>query len=233
MRGLGRYYELGVRCLGEVDPTTGYFINIKHIDAAVRAAVLPFLDSLVAVDRAADEPMGVLMQQMLRLLQPKLQQTVVELRLQLTPFHSLSIRSLDMDHILLRQQFEFSAAHRLHVTGLSDQQNRDVFGKCNNPSGHGHNYRLEVCVRAPIDADGRIRQVEELDALVDQTVIQKLDHKHLNIDVPQFAQLNPSVENIAKVIHEMLTPALPTLGVALEEVSVWETSKTMCTYRGK
>jgi len=271
MRGLGRYYELHVRCRGEVDPATGYFINIKHIDAAVRASIVPFLDGLLAeggvgpggtdkdgsaalsvsdgpgdssltssADSACqchpgpdDQPMGDLMRQMMKLLQPALKNTVVDLRFQFTPFHSLSIRSETMGHVLIRQQFEFSAAHRLHVPALSDDENRAAFGKCNNPSGHGHNYRVEVCVRAPIDPQGRLPRVEELDELVDRSVIQKLDHKHLNIDVPQFAKVNPSVENIAMVIHEMLTPALPALGVELDEVSVWETGKTMCTYRGK
>ena len=176
--------------------------------------------------------MGALMRQMIALLQPALNNTVVELRFQLTPFHSLCIRSHDMDTVLIRQQFEFSAAHRLHVSALSDEENRSIFGKCNNPSGHGHNYRVEVCLRAPIDGQGHLPRAEAIDELVDQTVIQKLDHKHLNVDVPQFERLNPSVENIAKVVHQMLSPALPALGVALEEVSVWETGKTMCTYRG-
>ena len=231
MRGLGRYYELHVHCRGEADAKTGYFINIKHIDAAVRSTILPHLDSVVAsaVSTAA-LPMGELMREMIDLLQPKLNQSVIELQFQLTPFHRLSIRSHDMSHVLIRQQFEFSAAHRLHVPGYSEQRNREIFGKCNNPSGHGHNYKLEVCIRSPIDPRGHICPVEKLDELIDAAVIQKLDHKHLNVDVPQFASLNPSVENIAKVIHEMLKPALPALGVELEEVSVWETGKTVCTY---
>lgn len=234
MRGLGRYYELHVRCRGEADAKTGYFINIKHIDAAVRRTILPHLDSLVAslADTAA-LPMGGLMLKMFDLLSPVLHGSVIALQFQLTPFFSLSIRSHDMSHVLIRQQFEFSAAHRLHVPGYSDEQNRDIFGKCNNPSGHGHNYKLEVCIRSPIDARGHICPVEKLDELIDAVVIQKLDHKHLNVDVPQFATLNPSVENIAKVIHEMIEPALPSLGIELEEVSVWETGKTVCTYGGK
>ncbi len=231
MRGLGRYYEIHVRCRGDVDPQTGYFINIKHIDAAVRTTVLPHLDALVSgpVNTAA-LPMGAIMRQIIDLLQSPLAGSVVDVRFLLTPRYSLSIRSHDMDHVLIRQQFEFSAAHRLHVPAYSEERNREIFGKCNNPSGHGHNYQLEVCIRSPIDAEGHTCAVELIDALVDETVIQKLDHKHLNLDVPQFASLNPSVENIAKVIHEMLTPALPALGVSLEEVSVWETGKTVCTY---
>jgi 6-pyruvoyltetrahydropterin/6-carboxytetrahydropterin synthase len=233
MRGLGRYYELHVRCRGEADEATGYFINIKHIDAAVRKTVLPYLDSLIAGEpHSADVAMGSVMRTVIAQLQPPLNNTVVEASLNLTPMHSLAIESHAMDHILIRQQFEFSAAHRLHVPQYSDERNREIFGKCNNPSGHGHNYRLEVVARAAIDPRGHVCNVEALDQLVDDVVIQKLDHKHLNVDVPQFATLNPSVENIAKVIHAMLRPALPKLAMELKEVSVWETGKTVCTYAG-
>jgi 6-pyruvoyltetrahydropterin/6-carboxytetrahydropterin synthase len=173
------------------------------------------------------------MRSVLTRLQPPLNHSVVRAKLCLTPFHSLEIERDAMDHVIVRQQFEFSAAHRLHVPSLSDEKNREVFGKCNNPSGHGHNYKLEVAVRAPIRADGQTLAVETLDALVDDAVIQKLDHKHLNADVPQFATLNPSVENIARVIFEMLESRVRDIGVELDAVSVWETGKTVCTYRGK
>lgn len=225
MRGLGRYYQLQVRCVGEADPVTGYFLNIKQIDAAVRERVLPYLAQQVAGEDAA---LGEILRQTLSRLQPALGNSVRQVRFDLTPYYSLTIGSEDMDHVIMRQQFEFAAAHRLHVDALSDDKNREVFGKCNNPSGHGHNYRVEVAVQAPIDESGGVMAVEELDALVDQAVIQKLDHKHLNVDVEQFRELNPSVENIAKVIWGMLEPA----ELDVVEVSVWETGKTVCTYRG-
>lgn len=239
MRGLGRYYELDVTCRGPVDPQTGYFINIKRIDEAVRDHVLPDLESLLASSTrpAAMMPMGQLMQRMVNLLHQPLGGAVWELAMRLTPRHSLTIRSRDMSHLTIRQQYEFSAAHRLHLPELSDEENQRLFGKCNNPAGHGHNYRLEVAVRAPIDEAGQVFPVEELDALVDRVVIQKLDHKHLNLDVPQFARLNPSVEHIAQVIWQMLAGQVGQLGsvegASLEEVRVWETEKTVCTYRGE
>lgn len=234
MRGLGRFYELEVHCVGEADRTTGYFINITHIDAAVREHLLPYLaQTLAAATRSAAMPMGTLLGRMLEQLQPPLDHTVARLALKLTPMHSLEIRRSDMNHIVMRQQFEFSAAHRLHVAELSDEENRRIFGKCNNPSGHGHNYKLEVAVRAPIGATGQALRVEDLDALVDAVVVQKFDHKHLNVDVPQFAHLNPSVENITVVIYDMLSRSVGGVGAMLDEVSVWETTKTVCTYRGE
>lgn len=238
MRGLGRYYELHVCCRGEADPTTGYFLNIKHIDEAVREHVLPDLEQWVADPQRDpyDAPMGELMRRIAVLLEQPLQGAVAQVTLQLTPMLSLTLRSHDMDRVLVRQQYEFSAAHRLHVETLSDQENRAVFGKCNNPAGHGHNYRLEVAVSAPIDPLGRALGAEELDAVVDRHVTEHLDHKHLNLDVPEFKDLNPSVENIAKVVWDLLAPHIPAAGPAegakLDAISVWETGKTVCTYRG-
>lgn len=234
MRGLGRYYEAVVCCRGEADPVTGYFLNIKHIDGAFREHALPFLEKLLAeTDRPGEIALGGVMQQLIERLQPALDSSVISVQLVLSPFYSLEIRSSDMAAVLIKQQYEFSAAHRLHVSELSDEKNREIFGKCNNPSGHGHNYRVEVAASAPINEQGSMLQVEQLDELVDRCVIEVFDHKHLNADLPAFANMNPSVENIAKVIYDMLkSPIKSELSAVLEEVSVWETGKTVCTYRG-
>ena len=232
MRGLGRYYELEVTCRGEADPQTGYFINIKAIDQAVREQALPILMERIADEAGASAmPMGAMMRQLIEAIDPPLNGTVCRARLVLTPTLSLGIERDDMDHIVMRQQYEFSAAHRLHVPTLSDQENRETFGKCNNPAGHGHNYRVEVAARCPIDAQGRTLEPAALDAVVDREAIEKLDHKHLNTDVPEFAELNPSVEHIVKVIWQMLDGRMPGLA-KLDEVKVWETGKTVCAYRG-
>lgn len=232
MRGLGRYYQLQVRCQGQADPETGYFINIKHIDQAVRTCVLPLLRRAITREQAPeDTAFGSLMQQLLTALQPPLNHTVTSLVLQLTPWLSLNIESHAMSRVIFRQQYEFSAAHRLHAPSLSDEENQQVFGKCNNPAGHGHNYLVQVAVACPIDGQGSTFWPEDLDALVDEHCIEILDHKHLNLDVPQFADRNPSVEHIAQVIWNMLEKPLRRLG-ELEEISVWETGKTVCTYRG-
>jgi len=233
MRGLGRYYQVSVHCSGEADPITGYFLNIKRIDQAVAHTILPYLQRLMTVtESTAELPMGRLMRSMIQLLQDPLDDSVVELSLELTPTYTLTIRSNLMSSVIVRQHYEFAAAHRLHTPKLSDQENRDLFGKCNNPSGHGHNYKVSVAILTPIDNDGRITPVEKLDALIDKTVIQPLDHQHLNVDVPQFAQLNPTVENITTVIYDLIKEPVEQLGMQLHEVSVWETDRTVCTYRG-
>jgi 6-pyruvoyltetrahydropterin/6-carboxytetrahydropterin synthase len=230
MRGLGRYYELTVTCRGEVDPMTGFFMNIKRIDEAARAAALPLVARAAGTDRAAR--LGELLRDMMQALGRPLDQSVTALELGLTPTYSLRIESGAMDQALITQRYEFSAAHRLHAEELSAQENRRVFGKCNNPAGHGHNYHLEVTVRGPIGADGCVAPIEHLDALVNRAVIEKLDHKHLDQDVPQFASLNTTVENIARVIYGELREPLAGAGLELDQVRVWETGKTVCTYRG-
>ncbi len=226
VEGLARFYQLHVRCAGEPDPATGYFMNITEIDAAVRSSVQPLFLRAAGV--------GPLLREAIRLLQAPLRGSVVSVTLDLSPFLNACVRSNAMSSVTLRQQYEFAAAHRLHAPQLSDEENRRVFGKCNNPAGHGHNYRLEVALRAPIDELGTSVTVAALDAWTERHVVSRLDHKHLNHDVPEFASLNPSVENIAKVIHGYLAPFVNELHplAALEEISVWETSKTVCTYRG-
>jgi len=226
MRGLGRYYQLHVTCLGEVDPATGYLVNITRIDRAVRKSLLP----LVAQAAQRDSPVAILLADVLRELTPSLDGQVRRVRLQLTPTHGIEMENHDMNTAIIDQMFDFSAAHRLHSPTLTDAQNREIFGKCNNPSGHGHNYRLRVAVRAPLSAQGGIMPVGSLDELVGRVVIERFDHKHLNLDTAEFAHVNPTVENIAKVIHDLLAGEVKNIGVTLTHVTVWETDKTSATY---
>ena len=137
-----------------------------------------------------------------------------------------------MDRFSISQQFEFAAAHRLHCADLSEAENRRVFGKCNNPHGHGHNYRLEVAVSVPMPAEGQWAGfgLPDLERIVGERVVERFDHTHLNLDTPEFARLNPSVENIARVCHDLLADPIAAAGAALDHVTVWETEKTSCTY---
>lgn len=139
----------------------------------------------------------------------------------------------------LTLQYEFAAAHRLHCHAWSEEQNRDVFGKCNRPSGHGHNYRLEVTVACPVSGDAvvcessaeiteRIDRVTLINRIVNQQVLERLDHRFLNLDVAEFQQLNPTVENIAQVVYTWLCQSLPDT-LPLQSVRVYETDKTWAT----
>lgn len=230
LRGLGRFFQLHVVCRGQVDPLTGYFLNIKHIDQAVRQRCLPVMQRFLDLHPLADAPLGACLQQMAGELSTGVDHSLASLQLDLTPHHSLTLELPHMTSVVLRQMYDFCAAHRLHVPTLSDQQNRELFGKCNNPSGHGHNYRIEVAVRTAIDSHGRVVPLERIDHLVDEHLIQHFDHKNLNVDVNEFRTLNPSVENIARVAYDRLKPVLSDAASQLVSVTVWETDKTRCTY---
>ena len=134
------------------------------------------------------------------------------------------------DHAIVTEHFEFSASHRLHCPELSDEENRRLFGKCNHPNGHGHNYRLAVAVRVGTGPRVRPVQAGAIESAVRTAVIDRFDHRHLNLDCPEFAQLNPTVEHIAMTCHALLAPAIAGAGAELVRVTVWETEKTSATY---
>ena len=131
----------------------------------------------------------------------------------------------------LTEQFEFSAAHRLHCNEMSEEENREVFGKCNNPAGHGHNYVIEVTVSRAVDSDrGQVIAIHDFESIVKRLIIDRLDHKHLNLDVEYFKEVNPSVENIAIAIYSWLQGQFGS--AKLEKVKVFETPKTWAEYSG-
>lgn len=99
----------------------------------------------------------------------------------------------------------FNAAHRLHNPEWSEEKNQQVFGKCNNPNYHGHNYNLEVGVLGEINpATGYVYDLKVLSDLIEDKVLNRFDHKNLNLDVPEFKHLNPTAENIVVVIYNLL-----------------------------
>jgi 6-pyruvoyltetrahydropterin/6-carboxytetrahydropterin synthase len=103
------------------------------------------------------------------------------------------------------RRYKFAASHRLHSEQFSDGENRALYGKCNNPHGHGHDYFLEVRVWGPLDsASGQVINVAALDRLVGERVLHDFDHKYMNADVREFQALVPTSENILRVIEERL-----------------------------
>lgn len=99
----------------------------------------------------------------------------------------------------------FNAAHRLNNPSWDEEKNKKVFGKCNNPNYHGHNYELDVKITGePVADTGFVIDLKFLSDLVEENILEKLDHKNLNLDVPEFSKLNPTVENIAIVIYNIL-----------------------------
>lgn len=123
----------------------------------------------------------------------------------------------------------FNAAHRLHNPALSAEENQRLFGKCNLPHYHGHNYELVVKVTGlPDPKTGYVYDMKLLSELVQAEIVERFDHKNLNLDVPEFAALNPTAENIAIVIYNLLRPKIDA-GLQLQ-VRLYETPRNFVDY---
>jgi len=127
--------------------------------------------------------------------------------------------------------YEISASHRLHTNALSPAENRATFGKCNNPFGHGHNYRIEVTVGGPVNsATGMVIDMVQLDSVVRSEVLERFDHMNLNND-SLFASQVSTTENLCIAIYDLLGPALAP--AKLERVRIEETENNFFEYAGK
>lgn len=227
---LAPWLSLRVTLSGDLDPRSSYLRNIKQIDEVVRARALPLLNRIYQ-DPGESRRLARIPAVVAEALHGGWPgASLDEVELLLSPYCSVSVITKELPMTRLSQKFEFSAAHRLHNASLSDAENRQTYGKCNNPHGHGHNYELQVTIAGEPDASGVIISTEQLERIVHESVIAKLDHKHLNVEVPEFGRVIPSVENIAKVIHAMLKPTLQSTAARLASVTVWETPKTWCEY---
>lgn len=240
MLGLGAHYELVVTCKGTPDARTGYFLDIKRIDAAARTTAIPAITRTYQSSPETD-PASVLAG-VLGPLNVALGGTLDEVCWMLSPTYGVSMSPASPSVVLIRQRFEIAAAHRLHVPTMSNEENRRVFGKCNNPSGHGHNYIIEPVVAVTISpGKDPAFTLADLERITHEALVEPFDHKNLSVDVPVFAGssgkpgLSPSVENISRVFYETLAPRISahTSGVAtLRSITVFETEKTSSTYPG-
>ncbi len=131
----------------------------------------------------------------------------------------------------LTRRMHFCAAHRLFNPDFSDEKNNEIFGTCNNPNGHGHNYEVEVTVCGEPDPEtGMIVDLKILKELIQAEIIDHLDHRYLNCDVPFMRDVIPTAENIAKVIWDRLAEKIP--GGELFEIKLYETKNNFVIYRG-
>ncbi|MDP5060398.1 MAG: 6-carboxytetrahydropterin synthase [Maribacter sp.] len=123
----------------------------------------------------------------------------------------------------------FNAAHRLHNANWSDEKNKEIFGKCNNPNFHGHNYELEVKVIGYCNEDtGYVIDTKILSDLIEEKILKRFDHKNLNLDTKEFKTLNPTVENIAIVIYDILKIEIePNLEL---KIKLYETPRNYVEY---
>jgi 6-pyruvoyltetrahydropterin/6-carboxytetrahydropterin synthase len=214
---------------GPVDPETGYVCNIKLIDRALRDFGIPVL--LGWCEQSGGHSYAGAVAKAWRACLGHAPEGTVWHRIELavTPYLTFGVSASEANMVEMTYSFEFSAAHRLHCASLSEAENDRVFGKCANPNGHGHNYVLEVTVVGdPDEATGAVVPIPRFEREVNERIIERFDHKHLNLDCPEFAEMNPTVENITRVIHDRLEDAF--IPAKLARVRVYETPKTYAEY---
>ncbi len=226
----GHNYVLWVSAAGPVDPENGMVVNIKWIDDVLKERVLarfdqrsindevpefadraPSLENLLHHfrDTLADLPGGV------RLTALKLEETPL-LYGEWTAEPAMTT---------ITRTYEFAASHRLHVPSLPTDENLRLFGKCNNANGHGHNYVLEVTVTGELDPrTGMSVDLDALDRVVHAEVVDRYDHRNLDLDVPELAGRNTTSEVVARAVFERLAPAVPG---TLVRVRLFETARNV------
>lgn len=236
----GHNYVLEVMVKGSVDVDDGMVINLVTLDALLKTEVLAKYDHK-HLNRQhpvfAKNPH----------LQPTCENMTIEIWQRLVSslsggmLHRVRLYESssnfadyygDGQMVYLTKVYEFSAAHRLHSHTLSEEENREIFGKCNNPAGHGHNYVLEVTVKGDVDErTGLVAGLDFLDEVVQKQVYTRFDYKHLNVDTPEFEMLNPTSENFVKVLWDVLAPNLRP--VTLYRLRLRETPKNHFDYYGE
>jgi 6-pyruvoyltetrahydropterin/6-carboxytetrahydropterin synthase len=135
--------------------------------------------------------------------------------------------------VRVTRRLHFNAAHRLYRPDWTDERNAEVFGACANPHWHGHNYEIDVTVEGVINPEtGYVMDLGDLKARVNEAVIDQVDHRNLNVEVPWLEGVNPTTENFIVAIWERLRPLLPP-GVRLARLVLWETPRNYVEYEGE
>ena len=232
--GLAIYFELSIELVDNVDPATGFIVNVSDIDKIVRNYALPvFINSVQKYYQQAKHVSLLTITELLKssygLLKNKFGTAKISnLTLNLNPFRKVTLKSEDTVMIYFSEKFEFAATHKLWNENFTKEKNLEIFGKCANPTSHGHNYIIEVTIKMPADRSGF--KYDDFEKTVDTELIKKVDHKNLNLDVEWFRKTNPTVENITTFAWEKLVGKFGNQ--LLHCVTVWESDRTYCSYYG-
>jgi 6-pyruvoyltetrahydropterin/6-carboxytetrahydropterin synthase len=239
LHGHGHNYLLEVTIQGAVDKNSGMVVNLYdvkqvlqgvmeefdhkdlHLDTPIFQDRIPTTENLSVVlwDRIAEKAQGF---QLSRIRLFEEEDLYVDYE---------GAQRGDAPEVALTRRYQFSAAHRLHSPALSEEDNRKVFGKCNNPNGHGHNYTVEVTVRGSIHPEtGMVTSLDQLDRVVDERVIRRFDHQHLNYD-KAFAETVTTGENLVILLWQLLEKALPA--GTLDRIGLVETRDNYFEYSGE
>ena len=228
--GHGHNYVLYVSLEGELD-RYGMVENLSTVKKVIKKEVTSQLDYSYLNDTWSefDETLPTT-ENIARIIWQKLAPhlSLVDIQLYESPELWTNYRGNDMEAALTIKT-HFSAAHRLAKPELSLEENTEIYGKCARVNGHGHNYHLEISVVGQIDArTGMIVDLGELQRVVDELVIEPMDHTFLNKDLPYFADIVPTAENIAFYIAETLGSPIKELGVELDKVKLIESPNNSC-----
>lgn len=138
-----------------------------------------------------------------------------------------------VDKVYLSRKIYFASGHRYHINDWSDEKNKEVFGPCNNPHGHGHNYELEVTIVGPVDPKtGMVINLTDLDQILKDSVMAPLDHRFLNYEVEFFKTVVPTTENIAVFCFNEIQKLIPS-EIDLHKVKLYENSELFVEYYGE
>ena len=233
--GLCFYFSLWVDLESALDPETGFVVNVSEIDKVVRQKAFPIFNDSISSSIKQGRPMSVtnlvaVLKSCFKDINQSFEtQQLVRLQLELNPFRRISIQAEEAEMFTFSEKFEFAAMHQLWNECFDKKKNFELFGKCANPAGHGHNYILEVSVSRSVASndDGGICEFENV---VEENFLKLVDHKNLNVDVEGFESLNPTVENLAYFAWKKLAGKFKES--KLVEITVWENDRTYCSYSG-
>ena len=232
--GLAIFLELSVEVTGKVEPDTGFVVNVADIDKSVREFAVPIFVGRIRQDFGQTKHIGFLeLAELLKsawnILANKFGTAKLnKLSLKLNPIRTIAIDLKDSEMVYFSEKFEFAAMHKLWNDDFTEKQNLEVFGKCANPTGHGHNYIVEVTIKAQSGENNF--QTSDFEKTVNNELIRLVDHKNINADVKHFSKTIPTVENITVFAWNKLEGKFGD--AALHCVTVWETDKTYCSYFG-
>ncbi|MDE3841042.1 6-pyruvoyl tetrahydropterin synthase (plasmid) [Bacillus methanolicus] len=231
--GHGHDYTLEVMVKGELNNKSGIVVNIADIDRVVKSFVQTeldgkFLNKEIPYFKENIPTTENIVTYLWNSLDGKIENCILhKIRLRENDFLYSEKEKEQM--VRLTRKYHFCTAHRLHSELLSEEENMALFGKCNNPYGHGHNYYLEVTVSGkPDPVTGMIVDIANMDHIVDEVILQKFDHKNLNLDTEEFKNLNPTSENLAIVVWDLLSKKLSNL----YKIGLYETEKNYFEYYG-
>ena len=226
----GHNYVLDVTVTGNVSQNTGMIVTNNDVDAVLKNRLLPqFAQKSINDEIPYFKKVAPSVENLLTYLWNEIADSDMPKEVELTNLKLEEYPGFygeyDGMKTTITRTYEFAAAHRLHVPTLSDAKNLELFGKCNNEAGHGHNYLLEVTVSGNLDeVTGMLCSIIDVDKAVHQEVVDRYDHKNFNCDIPEFDGKATTSEVIAQTIFERLEKTIPA---TLERIRLHETARSL------